>query len=52
MQGLDSLMDKLGSKNNTPAASPSQTPGQSSSTPPPASGTDKIQDIMKGLFGR
>lgn len=50
-QGLDSLMDRF--KSNPPATQP-QTPGPSPTSPePPAQGgTDKLQDIMKGLFGR
>jgi AsmA protein len=51
MQGLDSLMDRF--KSN-PSATQPQTPGPSvtSPDPPPQAGTDKLQDIMKGLFGR
>jgi hypothetical protein len=58
LQGLDSLMDRF--KSNPSATQPPssatqpQTPGASpaSPDPPPQAGTEKLQDIMKGLFGR
>jgi len=53
-QGLDSLLDRFSNKPSSPQSQPqSQSPDQSSPAPAPQqSGTDKLQDIMKGLFGR
>jgi AsmA protein len=49
MQGLDSLMDRFKS---SPSATQPLGPSATSPEPPPQGGTDKLQDIMKGLFGR